>query len=61
MLVLSEIHMLEERTSRCPPEDIRFTMKYIVIVKNHKLKLMALPYSGFACPPLAVISIHQLK
>jgi hypothetical protein len=29
------------------------------IVKNHQLKLVALPYSGFACPPLAGISIHQ--
>jgi hypothetical protein len=30
-------------------------------VKNHQLKLVALPCSGFACPPLAAVSIHQLK
>jgi len=30
-------------------------------VKNHQSKLVALPDSGFACPPLAAISIHQLK
>jgi len=28
-------------------------------VKNHQLKLVALRYSGFACPPLPDISIHQ--
>jgi hypothetical protein len=28
-------------------------------VNNHKLKLVALPCSGFACPPAAAISIHQ--
>jgi len=30
-------------------------------VNNHQLKLVALPVSGFACPPLAVVTIHQLK
>jgi hypothetical protein len=33
----------------------------VLRVNNHQLKLVALPYSGFACLPLAVISIHQLK
>jgi len=30
-------------------------------VNNHQLKLVALPVSGFACPPTADISIYQLK
>ena len=30
-------------------------------VNNHRLKPVALPYSGVARPPAAVVSIHQLK
>ncbi len=28
-------------------------------VKKHQLKLVALLFLGFACPPLADVSIHQ--
>jgi len=38
-----------------------FQQAEIPQVNNHQLKLVALLVSGFACPPLAAVSIHQLK
>jgi hypothetical protein len=34
---------------------------FLIEVNNHRLKPVALPCSGVARPPAAVVSIHQLK
>jgi len=34
-------------------------VSYKIPFEQQTLKLVALPDSGFACPPLAVVSIHQ--